>query len=55
MVEALNARQARLLSKLKARTDSAGNPKRNFVENVAAIRTELESLEERIRASSTEG
>lgn len=47
---ALNIRHARLLSKLKARTDRDGNPKRNYEQNVAAIRAELSILEERISA-----
>lgn len=49
MDEALNQRQARLLSKLKARTDRFGNPKPNFHQNVAAIKAELEQIERRMQ------
>lgn len=50
MVEALNIRHAQLLSKLKARTTRDGKPKKNYAENVATIRAELATIEERIRA-----
>lgn len=54
MDEPVRDRYNRLLAKLAARTKPDGTPKRNFAQNVAAIKAELEILEEKLRGSTEE-
>lgn len=44
------SRKEMLLARLKARTKHDGSPKPGYAENVAAIRAELNLIEERIAA-----
>lgn len=48
---ALSIRHSQLLKKLQARTHPDGKPRKNYTENVAAIRAELLSLEDRINGN----
>lgn len=48
----LNDRYEKLLVKLKSRTHPDGTARKNYKENVAAIRAELATLQERMRAQN---
>lgn len=48
MTRGLQARQARLIDKLKARTTRDGKPRAGYEQNVASLRAELAILQERL-------
>lgn len=54
MIKGLQARQARLVDKLKARTQRDGTPRAGYEQNVATIRAELDIIQERLNSVKEE-